>query len=217
MQTVTNIKQIVIVGAGALANDFYTYLQFEISDNLSIKGVITDNKNDYEASIITQKYLGTLNDYVIEDNDLLFIAIGENSGRVKVIDFFKEQGASFYTFVHPSSIIHPSSSIKEGAMIGPFSIIGSNAVVKENVFINKFCNIGHNSIIGKGSIMYPYAMVGGYTTIGDNVLLSTRCTISPNVNIGDNCVVSAHTFVRKNSEASMFISMSKKKRIINNV
>ncbi len=206
------MKQIVIVGAGALASDLYTYIiQFEVSENLTIKGVIVDNENDYKKSIITEKYLGTLNNYVIEDDDLLLIAIGENPGRAKIIDFFKEQGARFYTFVHPTSIIHPSSSIKEGAIIGPFSIIGSNAVIEENVFINKFCNIGHNSIIGKGSIMYPYAMVGGGTKIGENVLLYTRCTISPNVNIGNNCVVSAHTFVRKSSEESMFISMSKKR------
>ncbi len=204
------MKQIVIVGAGGLANDLYTYLQFEISDDLMIKGVIVDNKNDYERSLITEEYLGTLHDYDIEENDLLLIAIGENPGRAKVIDFFKKKGVRFYTFVHPTSIIHPSASIKEGAIIGPFSIIGSHALVKEHVFINKFCNVGHNTIIGKGSIMYPYAMVGGHTEIGENVLLSTRCTISPNINIGDDCVVSAHTFVRKSTKASMFISMLKK-------
>ncbi len=207
------MKQIVIVGAGALANDLYTYLQFEISDDLIIKGVIVDNKNDYEKSTITQKYLGTLNDYVIEEDDALLIAIGENPGRAKVIDFFRKKGAHFYTFIHPTSIIHPSSLIKEGVIIGPFSIIGSNAVVEENVFINKFCNIGHDSIIGKGSMMYPYAMVGGRTKIGENVLLSTRCTIAPDLHIGDNCVISAHTFVRKDLEASIFISRSKKRRL----
>ena len=211
------MKYIVIVGAGALANDLYTYLKLQVSNHLAIKGVISDNHNDYEKSIITEKYLGTLNDYAIDDNDLLLIAIGENPGRAKVIDFFRKKGANFYTFIHPSTIVHPSSSIKEGAIIGPFSVIGSNAIVEECVFINKFCNIGHNAVIGKGSILYPYAMVGGYAKIGENVFLSTRCTISPGVNIGNHCIVSAHTFVRKDSEPSMFISASKKKRIINTV
>ena len=199
------MKNIIIVGTGGLANDLYMYLQAQVNTSLSVKGVLVDVEEDHQKSEINEQYLGKIKEYILDENDLLLIAIGENPGRKNIIRYFKEKKATFFTIIHPTAIIHPSSKIKEGCIIGPFSIIGSNATIGENTFINKYCNVGHDANLEQGCIMYPYSMVGGKCNIGENVVLSTRSTIAPKLEIGNNCIVSAHTFVNKNIEYDTFV------------
>jgi sugar O-acyltransferase (sialic acid O-acetyltransferase NeuD family) len=199
------MKNIIIVGAGGLANDLYMYLQSKLNQSLIVKGILVDNIEDYNKSGLKERYLGKIKDYQIKKKDLFLIAIGKNPGRKMILQYLTGKGASFFTLVHPTVILHPSAIIKEGSIIGPYSIIGSNSVIENNSFINKYCNIGHNAILKEGCILYPYSMVGGESIIGKNVVLSTRTTVSPKLHIGDNCVISAHSFVNKNVNDNTFV------------
>ena len=199
------MKNIIIVGAGGLANDLYMYLQPKLNQSLAVKGILVDNLEDYNKIGLKVEYLGKIKDYQIKKEDLFLIAIGENPGRKMILQYFTDKGAIFFTLVHPTVILHPSAIIKEWSIIGPYSIIGSNSVIENNSFINKYCNIGHNVELKEGCILYPYSMVGGNSIIGKNVVLSTRVTISPKLYIGDNCVISAHTFIHKNLNDNTFV------------
>jgi len=203
------MKNIIIVGAGGLAQDLYGYLMSS-DHNVNLIGVLVDNIDDYNKAGIDIPYLGKLQEYSPHQNDYLLIAIGENPGRKKVITFFEEKNANFYTFIHPSSIIHHSAKIGNGTIIGPFSIVGANTIIKGKTFLNKFCNVGHDVLIEEYCIMYPYSMIGGHSHIAKNVILSTRSTIAPKLKIGNNCIVSAHTFIRKNLDDNTFACNSEK-------
>lgn len=198
------MKNIIIVGAGGLAKDLYSYISVENKD-IQIAGVLVDNIDDYEKFDINCSYLGKLSEYEPKVDDYFLIAIGENPGRKKVLEMFEKKDSNFYTLIHSSAIIHPSATIEEGVIIGPFCIVGSNAHIGKNSFINKFSNIGHDVCLGEKCIMYPYSMVGGNAKVGVNTILSTRSTIAPKLSIGNGCVISAHTFIRKNLENNSFV------------
>ena len=212
------MKNIVIVGAGGLASDLYTYLQLKLNKTLQIKGILVDDIKDYYDLNVDERYLGKIIDYKLKEDDLLLIAIGENPGRKKILEYFNRKKANFFTLIHETTIVHPSANIGEGCIIGPFSIIGSNVSIHSNTFINKYCNIGHNSTIQKNLIMYPYSMIGGNCNIGKNVILSTRATIAPKCKIGDNSIISAHTFIKKDIEDNILVFNFNKniKKKINN-
>ena len=201
---------IVVVGSGGLANDLWMYLAPDLNEKIILKGVLTDNFEDYQDSLFEQEYLGKIKDYKIEEDDQFIVAIGENPGRAEVINYLKSLGAKFFTFIHPSVILHPSSKIEEGSIIGPFCSIGAKAGVGEHTFLNKYCNIGHGARIGRNCIMSPYSMVGGNACISNNVTIYTRSTIAPNCKIAAHSKIAAHTFVRKNVSRSMLVSDSPK-------
>ena len=209
------MKNIIIVGAGGLAKDLYSYISIE-NKNIALTGILVDNIDDYKKSAFSAKYLGKLSEYEPKENDYFLIAIGENPGRKKVLEMFKKKKSKFYTLIHPSAIVHPSAMIEEGVIIGPFCVIGSNAHIGSNSFINKFSNIGHDVKLGENCIMYPYSMIGGNAVVGSNTILSTRSTIAPKLNIGNNCTISAHTFIRKNLENNFFVFNLQDLKIKNN-
>lgn len=197
------MKNLIIVGAGGLAKDLYTYLTDR--SEISIKGILTDIYRDYQNFGVDIPYLGKIRDYQVESDDSFLIAIGENPGRKKIIDYFIDKKANFFTFIHPMSIVSPTARLGKGCIVGPFNTIGSNAIIGANTFINKHCNVGHGSIIGANCIMYPYAAVGGNCEIGQDVVLSTRATVAPRIKVGEFSTISAHTFVKKNVEDHTFV------------
>ncbi len=199
------METIIIVGAGGLAQDIYSYLS--LSTQVEISGILVDSESDYKKMNVPEKYLGKIFDYTPKKYEKVLVAVGENPGRSKIIEYFKSINADFFTFIHPTVILNRNTRIKDGALIGPYCIIGSNVEIGANCFLNKFCNIGHDSIIGDGLIMYPYAMIGGHCIVEDNVTIYTRATISPNLNIEKSSIVSAHVFLRKSIAANTAIYM----------
>ena len=199
------MKNLIIVGAGGLASDIYGYLQDDPRHDITVKGILTDDAGDYEAMNVCEPYLGAIKEYAVQDDDLFIVSIGENPGRKKIVDFLESEGADFFTFIHPSSVVHYSALIEEGSIIGPFCTVGSDVRLGKHAFLNKYCNIGHGSTVGRGLIMYPYAMIGGRSGIGENFVLSTRATVWPGLSVGDNCTVSANVFLKKSCGDNMLL------------
>jgi sugar O-acyltransferase (sialic acid O-acetyltransferase NeuD family) len=188
-------NNIIIIGAGGLASDMISYLE---NTSQLVKGILCDDKSDYDNLNSKINYLGEIDSYKININDSFIVAIGKNPDRLKVIENFETKGANFYTFTHPTAIICNNVEIGNGVIIGPYSTIGSNSRIDDGCFLNKYCSIGHDSIIEKNSIIYPFGLVGGKCHIKKNSTLSTRSSVLPGVFIGSDCLISAHCVVRKN-------------------
>lgn len=117
--------------------------------------------------------------------------------RRRLIEFYKNLGATFKTLVAPTAIITPHSKIGAGTAVMAGAIInraqlGENVIVNSGAIVEHDCEIGHNTFVGPG------AVIGGFTKIGDNCFIGLGARISNNITIGDNVTVAMGAIVNHN-------------------
>ena len=151
-------KKLLIIGAGGhgrvvaeVAQDCgYAEIAF-IDDNISKAiGKIQDlekYKSEYEYA---------------------FVAIGNNSLRIKLLDLVKGLGYKIPVLVHSTAYVSKSCEIKEGSIIEPKAIVNTNtvigqgciisvgAIVDHDVVVGKCCHINAGSVVIAGSVIEDY-------------------------------------------------------------
>lgn len=115
--------------------------------------------------------------------------------------------------IHPTSIIHPRTSLGLGVNIGPFCIVGPDVKLGDNVELKSHIVIEGITTIGDNTIIYPFASLGqapqilkyegekSEVIIGKNNIIREYVTIQAGSKgggmvtmLGDNCLlmVGAH-------------------------
>lgn len=181
------MKDIILFGAGG-----HCYAAIELIRSLrkyDPKIIFDDDpKKSAILDVPVKQYSGTL-----EHNNPMYIAIGDNSNRMKVANRFNLE---FPVFIHKSARIYPSVYIGRGTMvhpnvvldaevnIGAFCIVNNNATVSHNVRIGDYVHIaiqsaiaggvqiGEGSLIGAGSVLVPGIKIGKWATIGAGTVVT---------------------------------------------
>lgn len=132
-------KRILIVGAGGhgrvvaeVAQDCgYDEIAFlDDNSNLAI-GKISDIKN------FKDKYTD------------VFVGIGNNKVREKLLMEIKTLGFNIPALIHPSAYISRSSKIGNGTIIEPKAIINANSIIGEGCIVSVGSIVDHDVTIGK--------------------------------------------------------------------
>lgn len=79
--------------------------------------------------------------------------------------------------IHPSAVIHETSSVSDDCRIGPNVVIGANVVIANAVIIRANSVIEHGAKIGANSIINTNVNVGYNTEIGQNVIIKPGVVI----------------------------------------
>lgn len=131
----------------------------------------------------------------------------------------------FEAIIGSNCVIHQSTVIEEGVVIGNNVTIGANSVIRRGTVINDGCTVGCNSTIGSegfqilrvgkdnrkiihcgGVLLEENAYVGdnsavcnalfeGRTYIGKNAMIDNLVHVGHNGYVGDNAVVTAGTIL----------------------
>lgn len=107
-------------------------------------------------------------------------------------------------------IVHPSSTIAEGAadgagiVIGPHCHVGVNARVGDLTIINYLASVGHHSAIGTGNFISPGFHCGNSATIGDGNFFGLGCLVGPGVAVGHRNRVQAGSILLENVGDGLF-------------
>lgn len=209
-----SMKNLIIVGAGGFAKELIGYIKSDkdrgLLANVNIKGVLVDYLDDFQNLGEDYPYLGKIRDYDIQDNDEILVAIGENPGRNKIIEYFETKNTKFFSFIHSSCFVNPTASIGDGLIMTPFCMINANVILGNHALLNSYSAIGHDSRVGNKAILYPYAAINGGCKIGDNLTMGTKATIFPRIKIGNNCVITSHSYVKTNKDDDRFIHQKTK-------
>lgn len=117
----------------------------------------------------------------------------------------------FKTQLGENCIIHNTTAIADGVIIGDNVKIGANSVIKKGTIINDNTTIGSCSVIGSEGFQLifdeyniPFTVIHtGGTYIGKNVLINDNCTVcnslfEGNVIIEDNCKIDNHVHIGHN-------------------
>lgn len=193
------MKNLIIIGTGNFSRIVYEYAlsnpNYKVKWN--IKGFIDFNPDYLKADADYPDLISTINDYVVQKDDVFICSYVDPKDRAKSVDLISQRGGEFINLIHPTANINRKSTIGNGNFIGAFTTLSVNTVLGNHVIIQDHCNVGHDSVIGDYSHLYVGNIICGINKIGDGVSIFTGTTIYPKLKIGNRAVVGAGSVVMR--------------------
>jgi len=124
-----------------------------------------------------------------------FVALGDNSERIRLTQHLTSTGASLARAIHPTASVSPSASVAEGAYIGAFCRLQPGAVIGEAGLIEAHSLIGCDAVLGPGARTGPHGMLLGGAGLGAQSLLGAGAVVHENIKVATHCVVGANAVV----------------------
>ncbi len=131
------------------------------------------------------------------DHTGLFVAIGDNTRRLAVLDAASRMGIELAVLVDPTAIVSPSATLSAGSVVMPGAVINAEAFVGRGSLINTAAVVEHGARVGQGAHIAPGACLTGDTVVGDRSLVGARATLIPGVQIGQDVTVGAGAVVTR--------------------
>ncbi|WP_053984393.1 acetyltransferase [Niameybacter massiliensis] len=143
-----------------------------------------------------------------------FVAIGNNSYRLQLIEEIEAMTYNVPILIHPTAIISEYAEIGSGTIILPGAILNAGCKVGKGVIVNTSALIEHDCYIGDGVHLSPTAKMGGEVTIGEKTWVCIGATIINRIKIGSNCLIAAGAVVIHDvlSKESVYGIPAKKKK-----
>jgi len=206
---------LIIVGAGGMGREAFSWLSQEIQENKDHKivGFIDDNPNALGDLEYPVKVIGNIIDYMPKKSERYVLAILEPKTRKKIALLLLAKGAVFYTLVHPSVIIGANVEIGMGSVICPNCILTSDIDIGEFVFINTSSTVGHDAVIGDFTSINGKVEITGNVKVGEGCLFGVGAKVIPGRHIGDGATVGAGSVVIRNVPEGVTVFGNPAKRI----
>lgn len=196
-------KPIIVIGAGGHAKVVIDTLK---QCGMETLGAVDADAAKHGQSILGMKILG--NDEVIanyqSDAVLLANGIGSTSNtiqRQEIYTRFKNQGYSFVTVVHPSSILSKDVEVGEGSQVMAGTVLQAGIRIGENCIINTRASIDHDCRIGDHVHIAPGAVLSGSVTVEHGAHVGTGASIIHEITIGERSVIGAGAAVTRSVHA----------------
>jgi sugar O-acyltransferase (sialic acid O-acetyltransferase NeuD family) len=183
------MKKVIIIGSGGHGAELDDYIRFSNrnpdTEKIDVIGFIDDNPENYNAYKFSSPLLGSIINHRIFKDALYIIGIANLNHRRTIAESFKNAGASFMTFIHPTAMVSPSSTMGEGNVIAPLVNIGPNVSIGNFNLLNARTSLGHDTSLGDFNFISPNCSFSGHTTIGDENLFGINSATIPKITIGN--------------------------------
>jgi sugar O-acyltransferase (sialic acid O-acetyltransferase NeuD family) len=170
------------------------------SNNITVQAYCDNqekNNNPYNLN-----YLGTEDnpnaiEYIRKTG--LFVAIGDNTIRRKVVEKFLALNIKSQNAIHKNVVIDASAKINNcGVMICAGAVINPLAIINQGVICNTSCSVDHECVLHEYAHIGPGAVLCGNVTVGSLSFVGAGAIIKQGITIGRNCVIGAGAVVVKN-------------------
>jgi sugar O-acyltransferase (sialic acid O-acetyltransferase NeuD family) len=193
-----NMKQCIIIGAGTYGQVYAKYL----GDEYEVIGFIDDNPTLKGAEVENIKVIGDTSYSFIflaeNPNVFVFVPIGNNSIRQRLLKEYSERGISTPSFIHPQTIIHPTVIIGKGVYILPATNIMPDTIIGDFVMISMGVNIAHHNKIAEGCFFSQGTNIGASVKIGEQAYFGIGSTLMTGVKeVGQHSLIGAGAVVIK--------------------
>lgn len=197
------MKDIIIVCAGSTAQEVYFMIKQinktakekgqEIPYN--ILGFLSDVPDALDRSGITEKIIGTIQEWKPIGDEVYAMGLSDPKGKEKLAVMLKSRGCKFETIISPSCDIWGEITIGEGCII-------MAGIIENKTILGDFVNIqgsaiGQYSKIGDYSTTTAYVNIPG-STLGKRVFVGSHAVVLNNVKVGDDAFVCAGSIVVSN-------------------
>jgi len=206
---------LIIVGAGGLGREVYSWLSQEIKEkkDYKIKGFIDDNRHNLDEYDYPVKVIGTIADYRPKPEEKLVLSILDPKVKKNLVVSLSKNGAEFYTLIHPSVIFGFNIKIGKGCVISPNCILTNDIKIGDFVFINTSSTIGHDAVIGNFTSINGKVEITGKVKVGSGCMFGVGAKVIPGRRIGDGVVVGAGSVVIRNAGPNVTIFGNPAKKI----
>ena len=132
----------------------------------------------------------------IEDNDV-FVAIGNNATREKIMSELEAAGATIPVLVHPDAVLGEQVEFGAGTVVMAGAVINCCTKIGRGCIINTGATIDHDNLIEDYVHVSPGVNTAGTVLVGTRTWLGIGSKVSNNVNITCGCIVGAGAVVVK--------------------
>lgn len=188
-------KNCIVIGAGTYGQVYKEYLQSEYE----LIAYYDDDPTLHGKLIDGIEVRGNVQDALFNEKDCaVFVPIGNNPVRIRILRNFEKKGFDTPSFIHPQAIIHPSVKIGKAVYILPGTTIMPLTKIDDYVMISVGSNIIHHTHLGKGVFISNGCNVGANITVKENAYIGMGSTIMTGVKIiGKNSSIGAGAVVIK--------------------
>jgi sugar O-acyltransferase (sialic acid O-acetyltransferase NeuD family) len=183
------MSALYILGTGLLAEEFFA---LAISSGRAVDAFVENLDPSKVGSTLCDRPIIDVDDL---PQDAPCICALSTTKRRRYIEQVAGR-ASFTTFVHPSSIVLPRTTLGEGTVASTGVLVGSNARIGRHVFLNRGARVGHHARIGDFVTIQPGANIAGDGEIGDETYVGMGAIIIERLTIGRGVTIAAGSLVK---------------------
>jgi len=187
-------KDIVIVGAGGLGREIYTWLK-DSDDEHNILGFLDDVPDSLENYNYPAEIIDDIQNHQPIAGAKYILAIMSPAGKSKFAVELKNKGCKFTKFIHPTAILGSNVSVGEGVIITPGCILTCDIKIGDFVFLNTQTTLGHDVKIGAYTSINGKVEISGFVEIGESVTIGSRVVVLPKKKIVSGVTVGAGSVV----------------------
>jgi len=207
-------KRIILVGGGAFAREIinvFNNINLHKSNNF-FEFYIDQEDTFFKDKIYQLNYLGKINEYKPQPQDLFVLAIANPEIKQKVVKELKSKGAFFETLIHPSSFVAKTARLGEGIVIFPMSVVSADATILSFVTINFLSTIGHDVEIGEYTTLSAHVDLTGKVLVKSKCFFGTGAKVLPSITIGSSSIIGAGSIIYRNvpPNSTMYTQPAKK-------
>lgn len=207
-------KRIILVGGGALAREIINAFNniYSPKSNNFFEFYIDQEDTFLKDKVYQLNYLGKINEYKPEPQDLFVLAIANPEIKQKVVKELKAKGAFFESLIHPSSFVAKTAKLGEGIVIFPMSAVSADATILSFVTINFLSTIGHDVEIGEYTTLSAHVDLTGKVLVESKCFFGTGAKVLPGITIGSSSIIGAGSIVYRNvsPNSTMYTQPAKK-------
>lgn len=142
----------------------------------------------------------------------IFVAIGNNIMREKIIVELIAAGANVPILIHPRATLGKEVEVEVGTVIMAGVVINCCTKIGKGCIINTGATIDHDNVIDDYVHISPGAHLAGAVKVGKNTWIGAGGIVINNINITGNCVIGAGAVVISSiSEPGIYVGVPAKK------
>lgn len=198
------MKDIVILGAGKIAEVLYDYVSRD--SDMRVQGFCVDAAYRHSDEFQGQP-LVALEDlpkrFPPEHYDVL-MAIGYhecNALRARKASEIRTMGYRLASYVSSRAWVAGNAQMGEGCVVLDHVSIEPSVRLGDNVALWSGVVVGHHAIVGDHCWLAAAATIGGGAQIGDGCFLGLNATIAHEIQLGERCLIGGNAWVSKSAAA----------------
>lgn len=209
------MKQLVIIGAGGMGRTFVNWVKESEGYGIEyrIKGFIDDNLEVLYGFEDYPPILGTIKDYIPENDDVFICAIGGKNRETCIRSILNKNG-DFINLIHHSARIDSHAKIGKGNIFGPNVSVGPDAVIGNYNLLQNYVIIGHDVCIGDFNRFDTRVLCVGGIEVDNCVTIHSSSVIGHNVVIENYAVVGACSFVIRKVKSGTTVFGNPAKKLV---
>ena len=209
------MNNLIIIGAGGMGRSLYDNAQESVGygEIFVVKGFIDDNLAALDGYPDYPPVIGTIKDYIPQENDVFVSSIGGASRRA-CMEAVISRGGTFINLIHSTARIRKNVRLGTGNFIGAYVVIGNDTEIGDYNMIQTYTVIGHDSRVGNWNRIDVHVVCVGGIVMEDETVIHTSAVISHNVTVETGAHVGALSFVIRKVRAGTTVIGNPAKRLV---